>query len=60
MTELTRPGTLSGRLKRQASLGSCRGHTSKKPMRILRRHLSNVVYRLMLQDVNSRQPHTHR
>jgi transposase len=30
------------------------GHTKKEAMRILKRHLSNVVYRRMLRDVNVR------
>jgi transposase len=29
------------------------GHTKKEAMRILKRHLSNVVYRRMLRDLNS-------
>jgi transposase len=28
------------------------GHTKKEAMRILKRHLSNVVYRRMLRDLN--------
>jgi transposase len=30
----------------------CRGHTKKEAMRILKRHLSNVVYRRMTRDLN--------
>ena len=30
-----------------------RGHTKKEAMRILKRHLSNVVYRRMIGDLNS-------
>jgi transposase len=30
-----------------------RGHTKKEAMRILKRHLSNVVYRRMLRDLNA-------
>jgi len=31
-----------------------RGHTKKEAMRILKRHLSNVVYRRMIRDLNAR------
>lgn len=30
-----------------------RGHTTKEAMRILKRHLSNVVYRRMIRDLNA-------
>ena len=30
-----------------------RGHTKKEAMRILKRHLSNVVYRRMIRDLNA-------
>jgi transposase len=33
-----------------------RGHTKKEAMRILKRHLSNVVYRRMLRDLRTREP----
>ena len=32
-----------------------RGHTKTEAMRILKRHLSNVVYRRMIRDITSRQ-----
>jgi transposase len=32
-----------------------RGHTKREAMRILKRHLSNIVYRTMLQDAHRRQ-----
>ena len=31
-----------------------RGHTKKESMRILKRHLSNVVWRHMMSDFNAR------
>ncbi|MEW6155757.1 MAG: transposase [Actinomycetota bacterium] len=31
-----------------------RGHTKKEAMRVLKRHLSNVVYRRMMHDLNAR------
>jgi Transposase IS116/IS110/IS902 family len=31
-----------------------RGHTKKEAMRILKRHLSDVVYRRMMRDLNTR------
>jgi hypothetical protein len=33
-----------------------RGHTKKEAMRILKRHLSDLVYRRMINDLKSRQP----
>jgi hypothetical protein len=33
-----------------------RGHTKKEAMRILKRHLSDVVYRHMTRDLERRQP----
>jgi transposase len=33
-----------------------RGHTKKEAMRILKRHLSDVVYRRMMRDLKDRQP----
>jgi transposase len=33
-----------------------RGHTKKEAMRILKRHLSDVVYRRMMTDLERRQP----
>jgi len=33
-----------------------RGHTKKEAMRILKRHLSDVIYRRMTRDFKSRQP----
>jgi transposase len=30
-----------------------RGHTKKEAMRVLKRHLSNVVYRHLLRDLNT-------
>lgn len=35
-----------------------RGHTKREAMRILKRHLSNVVYRRMMTDLNRRLPAT--
>jgi transposase len=32
------------------------GHTKKESMRILKRHLSNVVYRRMISDLKTREP----
>jgi transposase len=37
----------------------CRGHTKKEAMRILKRHLSDVVYRRMLRDLTTRHAATH-
>ena len=31
-----------------------RGHTKKEAMRVLKRHLSNVVYRRMVHDLDAR------
>ncbi len=31
-----------------------RGHTKKEAMRVLKRHLSNVVYRRMMRDLTAR------
>ncbi len=33
-----------------------RGHTKKEAMRILKRHLSDVVYRRMMRDIKTREP----
>lgn len=33
-----------------------RGHTKKEAMRILKRHLSDVVYRRMMRDLKTREP----
>ena len=35
--------------------GRQRGHTKKEAMRILKRHLSNTVYRRMMVDLNRRE-----
>ena len=31
-----------------------RGHTKKEAMRVLKRHLSNVIYRHLLRDLNAK------
>lgn len=33
-----------------------RGHTKKEAMRILKRHLSDVVYRRMIRDLKTYEP----
>lgn len=36
-----------------------RGHTKKEAMRVLKRHLSDVVYRRMIHDANTRPAESH-
>jgi transposase len=33
-----------------------RGHTKKEAMRILKRHLSDVIYRRLMRDLKTREP----
>ncbi|MBV8291571.1 MAG: transposase [Mycobacterium sp.] len=44
------------RARRIYERARCGGHTKKESMRILKRHLSNLVYRRMISDLNAKEP----